>query len=771
MASGKRLQVVISAREDLAKALEVSKGAMKAVDAQAKKTAGAIGNLGRSVKKTGETVKRQAQSMRGFAVGLTAVGVAVGGALALTVKSASDLKESVNAVEVVFGDASKTIIKFGETASKTAGLSAAAFNELATTTGSLLQNFGFSAQEAADQTIVLAKRAADMASVFNTPVKDALFAVNAALRGETEPIRRFAVDVTQATLTVEALAQGITQSVESMTVQQKVALRLDAIMRQTEKTQGDFANTSGELANTVRILKSEMANMAAEIGQILIPVVQKVLTAIRPVVERIREWTKEHPKLTKIIVIGAAAFAAVAVAAGAILLILPALISGIAAFGVVFNLATGGIPLIIAGITVAVVALGAAWATNFLGIRDITATVWNFIKGIYSSWLGWLLPFGPLIKGFVFLKNNWNETIDAITKSAENFVNKLVGAFEKIRPGINKILDFFGRETITKIERVSFASDRTTDAIVKGWSKATETLQDFGPEMVKVTDALNKSGGGGGGDGGGGDDIVNTAKDLTIHTSIAARSFDDLSGSIARTQLLLRSSGKDAVSTGRAFDDLGGSIAVINQGLTDAAAVIVDFETSQRRSIRETIMQGRATSKLREAIIGLLDAGMIPTIEAFERQIITADNLILTYDTLVAKNKEIEESGVRAAEAQEAALRRQLRTMLALIDARNVTAGQLAAAAGLGPGGAGVGGGNFNFAGATPVFDPRFSDRVKGPSEGAVDAGGNPIVKKGIPDDFVGDNPPIVIQNQLFIDGRQLDITLGQVNSSQDPVA
>src|SRR3990167_3504885 len=114
------------------------------------------------------------------------------------IKAASDLGESLNAVQVIFGKTSDKILEFGKISSKQAGLSQRAFNQLATPLGAMLKNAGFKLDQVADTTIDLTKRAADMASVFNTSVEDALGAVTAALRGETDPIERYGVSVNAA---------------------------------------------------------------------------------------------------------------------------------------------------------------------------------------------------------------------------------------------------------------------------------------------------------------------------------------------------------------------------------------------------------------------------------------------------------------------------------------------------------------------------------------------------------------------------------------------
>ena len=242
------------------------------------------------------------RSLTGMGTLLVGVGAPFAGLAAVATKAASDLEESVNAVNVVFGDASKTIHAFGENSAHNALLARQEFNELASVTGALLTNFGFSQDEAADKTLVLTRRAGDLASVFNTDVSEALFAINAALRGETEPIRRFAADVTDATLEVYALSQGIETSVSEMSQAEKAQLRLGAILEQTAKVEGDLANTRESVANSLKAVQAETTDLAAELGTALLPVVKEVLSTALSLVNTIKDWIAENPELAEQIV-------------------------------------------------------------------------------------------------------------------------------------------------------------------------------------------------------------------------------------------------------------------------------------------------------------------------------------------------------------------------------------------------------------------------------------------------------------------------------------
>lgn len=131
-------------------------------------------------------------------------------------------------------------------------------------TGALFQDLNMAEEDSAKLTIQLTERAADMASVFNTDVNDAMSAISQAIRGETEAIRRYAGDVTDATLEQYALANGINKSVSEMTQQEKKLLRIQVLMEQTAVTAGDFANTADSLANRQRVLAARTQDMSAK---------------------------------------------------------------------------------------------------------------------------------------------------------------------------------------------------------------------------------------------------------------------------------------------------------------------------------------------------------------------------------------------------------------------------------------------------------------------------------------------------------------------------
>jgi hypothetical protein len=192
-----------------------------------------------------------------------------------SVAASSNLGESINAVQKIFKGSSDQILQWGKDNAASFGLSRRAFNELATPLGALLKNAGLSLNTVTTDTIELTKRAADMASVFNTDVSDALMAIQAGLRGETDPLERYGVHLSAAAVEAEALKETHKKLASSLTETELATARVNLIMRQTADTAGDFASTSGGLANSTRIAAARLEDLQAKVGDKLVPVMIK----------------------------------------------------------------------------------------------------------------------------------------------------------------------------------------------------------------------------------------------------------------------------------------------------------------------------------------------------------------------------------------------------------------------------------------------------------------------------------------------------------------
>lgn len=197
-----------------------------------------------------------------------------------SVNAASNLEESINAVSVSFGENADEINKIGENAATQLGLSQAEFNAQAVSLSAFVEQIAAESGDVVGTLDDITGRATDFASVMNLEVGEALERFRSGLAGESEPLRKYGIDVSAAKIQQVALAAGIIETGETMTEAQKVQARYLAIMQQTEKVAGDFANTSEGFANQQRILNALWTDAQAQIGQKLLPVFQKVQRAL-----------------------------------------------------------------------------------------------------------------------------------------------------------------------------------------------------------------------------------------------------------------------------------------------------------------------------------------------------------------------------------------------------------------------------------------------------------------------------------------------------------
>lgn len=429
---------------------------------------------------------------RGFGKALLpAVGVL--GGLGVAAKKAADtavnLGESQNAVNVVFGEGAKTINKFARVADKEAGLSMRALNELVTPVGASLQNFGFSAKDAARESINLAKRSADMASVFNVDVSEALLAIQAGLRGEADPLERFGVGLSAAAVEAKALSMGLgkttvdmglvkdaqlklslaqdkyssamrkggkdseetkrallgmhsaqrtlTKTLEGgkseLSANAKMQARLALVMDQTNKLQGDFVNTSGSAANAARINAAAQENLKAKLGSAVVPALQ----AYHKVLGTVTGFMSEHTTAVKVAVgvVGGLAAAVILVNAATMVWVAGQKVAMVAtklwaAAQWLLNAAMAANPigLVVFALVALATALVVAWKKSET-FRAIVIGAWNGIKSVVGAVVGWFTTAIPAA---------W-EKVKSATSSAWNFV---LGFFRKWWPLLLGV--FFG---------------------------------------------------------------------------------------------------------------------------------------------------------------------------------------------------------------------------------------------------------------------------------------------------------------------------------------
>lgn len=218
----------------------------------------------------------------GFAA-YNALGSAVRGfadTVVASIGAATDLNETLSKSEAIFGDSAAAINEWSMTAATQLGQSRQTALDAAATFAMFGKSAGLAGDDLTGFSTELVTLATDLASFNNTDPAQAIQALGAALRGESEPIRSYQVLLDDATLKARALAEGIWTGEGALTQQQRVLATYQEILAQTTVQQGDFVKTSDGLAGQQKILSAQWEDMTATIGQALLPVITPLITAL-----------------------------------------------------------------------------------------------------------------------------------------------------------------------------------------------------------------------------------------------------------------------------------------------------------------------------------------------------------------------------------------------------------------------------------------------------------------------------------------------------------
>jgi phage-related protein len=433
--------------------------------------------LGKKLDAAGGKMMAAGQKMTAF------VTLPIVAGMAKAIHSASDLNETVSKTGVVFGDQAAEITKFADGAAKSLGLSKRAAMDAASTFGILGKQAGLSSGGVSKFGIEMTTLTSDLASFYNAKPEEAITAIGAAFRGESEPARRFGINLSVATIQARALSEGIVKAevdtlklstaqeavekatrkhaeaikahgatsvqasdaardmeqaesklaivmegkVPILTNEQKLLATRAEILAQSSVANGDFARTSEGVANQERITAAMAENTAASFGQVL----QPAYNAMMDVVQKVMGWFDKLTDSQKRWIVIAAGVAA---AAGPVLTILGAIVTVVGAL-------LSPIGLVIAAL--ALLAAGAVYAyTHFEGFRRVVDEV--------VSWLRTNVPAGltvvrnALTSAVASMKaawDRWGDDIISTARSAWNLISPIVsGALNTIKGIISTIL-------------------------------------------------------------------------------------------------------------------------------------------------------------------------------------------------------------------------------------------------------------------------------------------------------------------------------------------
>ena len=362
-------------------------------------------DMGQKMQNMGQTLTNIGQKMTAsITLPLAAAGAA-------SVKLASDLEESRNKVEVVFGSMAQSVEDFAASALESYGLAEGSALTMASTFGAMASSMGLSEQASASMSTSLTALAADMASFYNVSTEVAQTSLQGVFTGETEALKKFGIVMTQTNL--EDFAKKMGKSYDQMSEGEKVLTRYAFVLDATKDAQGDFARTSDGAANTFRVFQESLKELGASLGEQILPIITPIVQAINSLIQK---------------------FAALPAPIRRIIVVIGLLVAAIGPVIMIIGLFMTSVGAIIAQAPI----IAAAFASMIPAIKGLAA---SFIELTVAA-APWLLLAAAIAAAGYAVYKNW----DDISAGAQKMANKVKEAFNDLKDRVESV-----RNTIANV--------------------------------------------------------------------------------------------------------------------------------------------------------------------------------------------------------------------------------------------------------------------------------------------------------------------------------
>jgi hypothetical protein len=428
-------------------------------------------SLGNGMKSVGNGVKSAGYFMSTFITAPILAGIA--GAI----KQASDMNETISKTQVVFGQASKEVLKWSDQTLKSVGLAKGTALDMAATFGDMGTAMGLNNNKAKEMAMNLVNLTGDMASFKNMKPEEIHIALTGAYTGETEALKRLGIVMTVANLERFASARGIKKEYDEMTQAEKIQLRYNYIMNASKNSVGDFKRTQQSAANQMRIFTEGIKESGAKIGTIFLPYFTKAIQFVNKLMDRFHNLSPAMQKVILIVALVAAGIGPLLVVIGTAITVIGGLVAAIGTIGLPVAAAIAAIIPIIAvlGGFIATIAT-AAYKTGILQkaldfLKNMFDAVKNIIQGNLSTALDILMQKMGLSSG-----------------QAAIFTQKVVQA----RNAIKKVIDVI--KNVGSLIKAMFDEDKqkVIDLLVKKFKFSKNEAQNFWIKMKILKDEILK---------------------------------------------------------------------------------------------------------------------------------------------------------------------------------------------------------------------------------------------------------------------------------------
>lgn len=400
------------------------------------------------------------------------------------VNAASDVEEMENKFGVVFGDLSTDVDAWATDFAGAIGRNKNTIKTYLADNQNMFVGMGMTREEGAKLSEQMVSLGLDLASFNNLSEPDAVNALSKALMGETEAAKSLGAVLNENTIAQAQEQLGYKGKFEALTEAQKMEVRYQAILNQSQDAVGDCARSMGSYKSTTIELQSAKEALQETIGGYLLPVMTKFTAAMVEGVRWIQsmvEWLAEHKAVAAALAIGVGVLTTAIILQNTVQAVkaamnaaeatsLGALIAAKLADAAATAAALAPYLLIVAAIA-AVIAIIVVCVKHWDEIKEKTVEVFNKIKEVITNVMNTVASF---------LSGVWEsikETISSAWNSIKSVVTSVLNSIKSVISNVmNAVKSVFSSAWNGIKSTVSSTINGVKSVISSGLNSAKSTV-------------------------------------------------------------------------------------------------------------------------------------------------------------------------------------------------------------------------------------------------------------------------------------------------------
>lgn len=427
------------------------------------------------------------------------------------IASASDVEEMENKFNVVFGDLSTDVDAWATDFAGAIGRNKNTIKTYLADNQNMFVGMGMTREEGAKLSEQMVSLGLDLASFNNLSEPDAVNALSKALMGETESAKSLGAVLNENTIAQAQEQLGYKGKFEALTEAQKMEVRYQAILNQSQDAIGDCERSMGSYKSTTIELQSAKEALTETIGSYLLPIATKFTSWMVEAVRHIQtmvEWLAKHQEV--LVAVGSV----IGVVTGAIILqntvqaikaamnaaeatSLGALIAAKMADAAATLAALAPYLLIVAAIA-AVIAIIVVCVKHWDQIKEKTVEVFNKIKETITNVMNTVASF--LSGVWENIKTTISSAMQAVFSTLSGVWNNIVSvvttAWDTIKNVVQVGLMFVGQIISAAFQIITapfrFIWENCKETITSAWN-SIKSVVTSGINAVKsvITSVMN----------------------------------------------------------------------------------------------------------------------------------------------------------------------------------------------------------------------------------------------------------------------------------------